>query len=218
MVMSLEDLRNRISKCTRCGKNRFWNFPTLNGVKGFHGDKDHIFAASQPHLGEFPKTPNDRRLYSNMAKYGFEEAHLTDVVKCRGTKFKKLSKIEVDNCIGWLDEEVRIVNPKAIIALGQKAYNALISKPCFRPILWISHYSHRISDADYEKEFETLRHYLDMGKYRHGMKIKDLITPEQRRMEERRQKFSVFVESLDKKGVEGKERREAIKKWNKENP
>lgn len=65
---------------------------------------------------------------------------------------------------------------------------------------------------------QKLREYLDSGKYRHGKKIKDLITPKQRKMDEKQQRFSEFVNDLKKKGIREKEYREAVTKWNKEHP
>lgn len=212
--MKLEDLRIRISKCNRCGKNKFWYFPTINGVKGFYGDKDYIFAATQPHLGRFPNTQNDRRLYSSMAKYGFKKAHLTDVVKCRGEKYKELTKREIDNCIGWLDEEVKIVKPKAIIAFGRKAFGALMSIRRFRPVLLVTHYSARKSDADYEEEFKTLRSCLDSDSYRHGMKIRHMIGQEPGEMEKPNEKYRQFVSLLNELRKEGKISAERWRKLN----
>lgn len=185
-------------------------------MKGFYGDKEYIFVASQPHEGEFPALPHDYKLYSNMKTYGFEEAHLTDVVKCRGEKGKELSPNEVDNCIGWFDEEVRIIKPKAIIALGNKAFNALKPKP-FKPILRLHHYSAQIGDK-FEEEFRTLRDYLDSGDYWHGMDIRGLITPEQRKRKKRQRKRAKYVERLREKQIAGKEYRELMKKWERENP
>lgn len=198
--MSFENLKKVISKCNRCGKNLFWHFPAKNDVKGFYGDKDYIFVAPQPHLGEFPEKPNDYRFYRNMAKYEFGEAYITDVVKCRGKKYKELTETEVNNCIGWLDEEIKILNPKAIIVLGDKAFDALLSKHRFQPILLMTHYSAQFNDD----EFKTLRYLLDSGNYRHGMKIKNLITQEQRKAEEERQRYSEFIELLNKLRGEGK--------------
>ena len=220
--MSLQALENRIRKCNRCGKNYVWLFPTHDGVKGFHGSKEDIFVAPQPHEGKFFARSHDFRLYSNMKNYGFKEAHLTDVVKCRGEKYKELLPNEVDNCIRWFDEEVRIVKPKAIIAIGTKAFNALMSKPRFKPVLRLHHYSAQISDAKKEEEFKTLRDLLDSGNYWHRMDIRGLVTPEQRKEEERKQKRAKFVESLNKKlrekQIDGKQYRELRKKWERENP
>ena len=220
--MSLEALENRIRKCNRCGKNHVWLFPSRDGVKGFHGSKEYIFVAPQPHEGPFPASPHDFGLYSNMKNYGFKEAHLTDVVKCRGEKYKELSPNEVDNCIGWFDEEVRIIKPKVIVALGTKAFSALMSKPRFKPVLRLHHYSAQISDAKKEEEFKTLRDFLDSGSYWHRMDIRSLITTEQRKKKERQQKRAKFVESLNKKlrekQIDGKEYRELMKKWERENP
>jgi len=218
--MSLEYLRDRISKCNRCGKNNFWYFPSIDGVKGFYGDKEYIFVATQPHLGDFPRTHNDIRLYNNMAKHGFGDAHLTDVVKCRGEKYKELSPIEISNCIRWFEEEMRIVKPKAIISLGKKAFDALMSIGRIKPVLWVTHYSAQVSDVDYEKEFEELRYYLDSGNYRHGMKMKDLITQEQRKGEETKEEYRQFVELLNQLRKEGtisaEDRRALAARWTRE--
>jgi len=219
--VSLEALENRIRKCSRCGKNHVWLFPSRDGVKGFRGSKEYIFVAPQPHEGEFPYWDHDYKLYSNMKTYGFEEAHLTDVVKCRRKKYEELLPNEVDNCIGWFDEEVRIIKPKAIIALGNKAFNALMSKPRFEPVLRLHHYSAQIGDR-FEEEFKTLRGFLDSGNYWHRMDIRGLITPEQRKKKLRQQKRAKYVESLNKKlrekQIDGKEYRELMERWERENP
>lgn len=47
---------------------------------------------------------------------------------------------------------------------------------------------------------------------------KEIQRREKRKEDERRRKFREFVESLKKKGISGKDYREAIAKWNKENP
>lgn len=213
-------MRKRICKCSRCGENEFWWFPSINGVKGFYGDKDYIFVCPQPHKGEFPVYAHDKKLYDNMAKYGFEEAHLTDVVKCRGAKYKELSKTEINNCIGWLDEEVRIVKPKAIIAIGKKAYDALMSTGRFRPVLGMTHYSAQISDAEHEKEFKTLKSCLDSRSFRHGMRIKDFTTKEQRKMEKSKEEYKQFVELLNelrkKEKISAESRRNLAGQWKDE--
>lgn len=217
--MSFGDLRKHISECNCCGKNFFCPFPTYKGVKGFYGDKDYIFVAAQPSMTIFP-SEWDERLYYCMTKYNFQDTHLTDLVKCRREAGKELSQTEILNCIGWLKEEINIVNPQAIIALGTKkdsTYDVL--KAHFRtpPVLGVTHYSNRfVSDVEYENEFKTLKYYLDSDKYLHGMKIKDLTTPKQRKIEERQQIFREFVDNLKKKGIKGKEYREAVAKWNKE--
>lgn len=218
--MSLEALRKRIRKCRRCGENRFWGFPTEYGVRGFEGDKDYIFACPQPHEGKFFAHAHDRKFYANMVKYGFAEVHLTDVVKCRGKKYKELTKREVNNCVEWFDEEVRIVKPKAIIAFGKKAFDALMSMRRFQPVLRISHYSAQISDAEHEKEFKALKSYLNSHSYRHGMKIRDLITQTQRREDKSKQKYNQFIELLNelrgKEKISAESRRNLSDQWRNE--
>ena len=155
-----------------------------------------------------------RRLYANMAKYGFKRAHLTDVVKCRGEKYKELTKREIDNCIGWLDEEVKIVKPKAIIALGRKAFDALMPICRFQPVLLMTHYSARRSDAEYEEEFKTLRSCLDSDSYRHGMKIRDMIGQELGEMGKPNEEYRQFVTLLNELR---KKRKISAERWRKLN-
>ncbi len=172
--MSLEMLSERIGKCNRCGKNRFWYFPSCKGIDGFFGSKDYLFVCPQPHEGEFdPFTIRfDKRLYDNMKKHGFSNAHLTDIVKCRGEKYKQLTDEEIGNCIHWLREEIEIVKPKAIIAMGSKSFAALKAHG-FKPVIMINHYAFYLeNDKDYDNDFKKLRRYLDKGKITHGTKIK----------------------------------------------
>ena len=209
-----------LSKCNRCGRNRFWGFPTEYGVNGFYGDKDYIFACPQPHEGKFFARAHDIKFYSNLVKYGFADVHLTDVVKCRGEKYKELTRREVANCIGWLDEEVRIVQPKAIVAFGGKAFDALMSMRRFQPVLRMSHYSAQISDAEHEKEFKALKSCLNSRSYRHGMRIKDLTTQTQRRDEKQKQKNKQFSELLNelrrKEKITAEARRKLDAQWRNE--
>ena len=216
LAMSLEDLKKRIGKCEKCGKNLFCPFPIYKSVKGFYGDKDCVFVAAQPSMSVFP-TRWDERLYHCMAEYGFDNAHLTDLVKCRGEPEKDLSRTEVDRCIGWLEAEVKIVNPQVIVALGKKAFDEL--KDRFEPVLMVTHYSNRfVNDLEYEEEFKMLREYLDSGNYQHGTKIKNLLKPARSKEKKRQREFREFVDSLKEQGVTGEEYREAIMKWNKGDP
>ena len=47
---------------------------------------------------------------------------------------------------------------------------------------------------------------------------KEIQRREKRKKEERQRRFREFVENLKKKGMSGKEYREAIAKWNRQNP
>ena len=216
LAMSLEDLKKRISRCKKCGENLFCPFPIHKSVKGFYGDKDYVFVAAQPSMSIFP-TRWDERLYYCMAEYGFNNAHLTDLVKCRGEPGKDLSRKEVGRCIGWLEAEVEIVNPQVIVALGKKAFDELMG--CFEPVLMVTHYSNRfVDDLEYGEEFEMLRKYLDSGNYQHGTKVKNLVGPTRSKEKEKQRKFREFVDSLKKQGITGEEYREAIMEWNKGDP
>lgn len=218
--MNLKDLEKRISECGRCGKNRFWYFPTCKGVDGFFGDKECIFVCSQPHEGDFnPSVIRfDKRFYDNIANYGFGKAHLTDMVKCRGEKYKELERWQVSNCIGWLKVEIQIVKPKAIVAVGSKSFRALSEANVFKPVLSINHYSDRfVNDEDYEKQFKRLRDCLDSGKFEHGTKIRGLITHKQ--LEPERREFQDLITLLNRlkanRKISSEEWREYSDQWRK---
>lgn len=193
MSQYLENLKERIGQCNRCGKNRFWHFPTCEGVSGFFGDEECVFVCSQPHEGDFDPSAIrlDKRFYENIRKYGFGRAHLTDVVKCRGEKYKELELWQVRNCNVWLKEEIQIVKPKAIVAVGRKSFEELEKMNLFIPILKINHYSdYFISDEVYEKQFKALRDRLGSEKFRQETDERD--------------QFREFITAINKLKADGK--------------
>ena len=109
--MSVKDgllkLWNEIKDCNACPRKRKyipWAFPERWGVKGFLGDGTVniselgktikiMFVSFRPSTvarrwGEFPNPgtrsfKNARFYYSCLKEYGFENAHLTDILKCQ---------------------------------------------------------------------------------------------------------------------------------------
>lgn len=105
-----------------------WFFPEYNKVKGFLGTQNIMFVGLNPSYSCFP-TKVDKFFYEQLKKYGFENAHLTDLIKIR-TKNENIHKILGDKQvlmeqIRFLIKEIEIINPKVIIALGKKCYDAL---------------------------------------------------------------------------------------------
>lgn len=108
------------------------------------------------------------------------------------------------NCIGWLKEEIGIIKPKAIIAVGQKSFNALNRYP-IQPVLMVNHYAYRfVSDEEYEEQFKTLRYFLNSRTIKHGLIIADLMTKEQRMKLESQYLFRGLIDLLDKLKMSGK--------------
>jgi uracil-DNA glycosylase family 4 len=154
---SLVDLTNIIEKCLRCYEEfkdcesglrlKFrrwynidpWFFPP-NGinknslVKGFLGTGDVVFVCMRPSTGTFP-SPTVKQFYKLIENYGFQDAHITDLIKCRSRvkNEKRNEEKEVENCFEYLLKELEIIyniNKKLslIVAVGNKAYNYLNKK------------------------------------------------------------------------------------------
>jgi len=145
----LRGLISRIERCLRCyekfknygKKDRMrvrnwynedpWFFPpSENGkVKGFFGTGKVFFVCLRPSLSG--KIPNYAllRFYGLIEKYGFGDAHMTDLIKCRAKAGEMTNKdIEhaLKNCLTYLKEEIEILKPNLVIAVGSSVYEKLI--------------------------------------------------------------------------------------------
>jgi DNA polymerase len=137
MEKSLKQLREEARKCQDCP---LWANATQT-----------VFGAGDPHarvmlVGEQPGDEEDRKglpfvgpagrlLDRALEAAGVEREHLyvTNAVKhfkwqARGKRrlHKTPAQREIDACRRWLEEEVRSVKPKVIVALGATAAKAII--------------------------------------------------------------------------------------------
>lgn len=106
-----------------------WFFPPMriNGVeiKGFFGTGKIIFVAKRPSTGKFPD-PRVRYFYELLRKHNFANAHLTDLIKCRGlAKKKEEINDQFENCKEFLQEEIDILTPCMIVGVGKEAQDRL---------------------------------------------------------------------------------------------
>ncbi len=129
--MELEDLRKKILSCERCPLRRFATRP----VPG-EGSKN----ASLMLVGEAPGREEDllgrpfvgragkllRRVI--LENLGIKDVYITNVVKCRPPRNRTPKWEEMITCGVYLDEEIRIVRPKTIVALGRVASAYLLGK------------------------------------------------------------------------------------------
>ncbi len=58
-----------------------------------------------------------------------KDVYVCNVIKCRPPNNRRPTDDEVNCCIDYLEEQLKIVNPKVIIALGNTAVGNLISNP-----------------------------------------------------------------------------------------
>ena len=66
-------------------------------------------------------------LWEKLASIGIEskDVYATNIVKCHIVEERKPTQDEVDNCRHHIDEEIRIVSPRIIVALGSLTLKSL---------------------------------------------------------------------------------------------
>ena len=160
-------------KAMACGN--VWFFPEQAGVKGWSGTAPIMFVGLNPSTGAFPSKAV-YLLYNSLRKNGLPNAHITDILKIRLDRrlveeaFANRELVQLHK--GWLREEVRILKPNLIVALGKQALVKLkgwLPERCHSKIVMIHHYSwaHR-----YGKEEVFTRDVAKIG----GMYLKITLT------------------------------------------
>jgi uracil-DNA glycosylase family 4 len=100
-----------------------WLFPSVGKVQGFFGTGPIMFVGERPSTGKYGG-PSDRHLYRLLEELGIENSHLTDVIKVRG-KVEDPYPEEMGPHKRIFDKEIEIIQPRMIIAFGQKVYDLL---------------------------------------------------------------------------------------------
>jgi uracil-DNA glycosylase len=130
---SLEDLRVLIGDCRRC---KLWR-----------GRSNLVFGEGSPKarlvfIGEGPGHEEDQegrpfvgeagkmltRIIENAMGLKREDVYICNVVKCRPPNNRDPERDEIDSCIQFLKEQIRIIRPEVICTLGRIACNELIGR------------------------------------------------------------------------------------------
>lgn len=120
----LKELMKKIKAQHKEKNLEVWFYPEYEGVKGFLGTQDIILLGLNPSSGAFP-SKNDKKLYSLLKEHGLENIHISDFFKVR-TKNKDVrinileNKELIDKEVKFLKEELDIVKPRVILAMGHK--------------------------------------------------------------------------------------------------
>lgn len=127
--MNLEDLKEKIKDCQRCGLAAY----RQNIVFG-EGD----FKARLMLIGEGPGADEDRLGRPFVGAAGQlldkilaaintrrEEVYIANIVKCRPPGNRVPVKQEADACLPWLRRQIEIINPGIIVLLGATALQFL---------------------------------------------------------------------------------------------
>jgi len=121
--MTLDAIREEMGDCTRC---------KLSG-----GRKNIVFGEGDPKavivfVGEGPGFEEDQQgrpfvgeagqLLTDIIEKGMKikraEVYICNIVKCRPPGNRNPEPDEVESCIGFVKEQIRAINPKVIVTLG----------------------------------------------------------------------------------------------------
>lgn len=133
--MNLEELYKKCNECRACSLHKT-KTNTVFGVG--RSDADIMFVGEAPGENEdLTGEPFVGRAGKLFDKYldavGIkrENIYIANILKCRPPKNRDPQKDEEEACIGFLREQVRIINPSLIVCLGRISAMRLI-KPDFK--------------------------------------------------------------------------------------
>lgn len=129
---NLEELHNDIRKCKKCElyKSRKTAVPG-SGPKNSDviligeapGADEDIYG--KPFCGRGGKLLDKILLNNNLSRKNF---YVTNIVKCRPPNNRKPKKEEIQSCSKYLENEIKLINPKLITLLGRTAIENLHKK------------------------------------------------------------------------------------------
>ena len=148
----------------------------LGGVflpMGYKEQFDFMFVAEMPSMNEpkndllknenfnFGVTARDRFFQEMIIKYNVAGSYVTDIVKERDIH-RKPTKEEIKKWLPFLLKEVEIIQPRAIIVLGRRTYEASF-KPFIKPMIsknifvdYVFHYSSQVPRNKFEYRFDKV--------------------------------------------------------------
>src|SRR5512143_2618590 len=130
--MNLVVLQETVRSCTKCG---------------LHATRTNtVFSRGNPQsplcfVGEAPGEDEDlqgrpfvgrsgKLLDETLTKLGLvpeESVYVCNIIKCRPPGNRRPTEEEINFCIDFLEEQLKLVAPKVIVALGSTAVNGLIN-------------------------------------------------------------------------------------------
>ena len=160
MQSELINLANEISVHTD-----WWLFPKQEPIQGFWGAGPVFIVGDQPSTSEWgPEHPQRTVFDETLEAVGLENAHLTDLYKKRGLSGSLESGLPTDFPLhlNLFRQEMRLLQPRKIIALGELAQRLLIQNlPEWQqsiPRIW--HFSHVVKVGKQSRYAENMREII----------------------------------------------------------
>ena len=141
----LSSLNQTVSTCTKCGlsNGRTKAVPGEGSVSadvmfigegpGFHEDRQGL-----PFVGPAGNLLNEMLDSVGLAR---SDVSITNMVKCRPPNNRDPFPVEISSCMPYLDEQIALIRPKVIVALGRFSFSKFfpgeaISRARGRPRDW----------------------------------------------------------------------------------
>ena len=129
-MKTLSHVKNKVNRCTRCGLSEMRTNP-VPGDGNFGADVIFVGEApgrsedmqGRPFVGTAGKKLAAAFEYAGMTR---DSVYITNVVKCRPPGNRIPSMEEKEACHAYLQDEIRIINPKIICILGNTALNSIL--------------------------------------------------------------------------------------------
>lgn len=131
---SLEAIVAHVAQCRNCPlcQDRTHTVPGEGNAAG----PDIMFVGEGPGAEEDalgrPFVGKAGKLLDKMIEamgYRREEVFIANVVKCRPPNNRKPQREEMDMCLPYLRQQIRLVQPKVLVGLGGTAMEGLLGKP-----------------------------------------------------------------------------------------
>jgi len=126
-------------------------------------------SGSAPQPGEvgqcFWDGKHDDRFCKVRWRHGFQNCYLTNTVKCGVRKGRRHAEDEINNCIHFLAEELKLIRPAVVVCIGRNAWLTVRAKAAELQLqgqpFYITHHSFRGGESEllkrWDEEFKRLR-------------------------------------------------------------
>tara|TARA_B100001559_G_scaffold304660_1_gene294281 strand:- start:217 stop:867 length:651 start_codon:yes stop_codon:yes gene_type:complete len=130
--LTLENLENNVSSCTRCKLHEYRNQTvfgdgTINSeimIIGEAPGKDED-EQGKPFVGRAGQLLNS---FLRSIKLNRNSVFITNVIKCRPPENRNPDSQEIKACLGFLEKQIDIIKPKVMVLLGKIAANSLLGE------------------------------------------------------------------------------------------